>query len=99
MTNILVVGGAGYIGSHTCLNLSQKGYTPVVYDSLLNGHREFVQWGPFEHGDIRDGKRLDEVLLAHRPAAIVHFAGLIEVGQSITDPAAFFDNNVAGSIT
>jgi UDP-glucose 4-epimerase len=54
MSNILVVGGAGYIGSHTCLSLSQRGYTPIVFDSLANGHREFVQWGPFEQGDVRD---------------------------------------------
>jgi UDP-glucose 4-epimerase len=53
MTNILVVGGAGYIGSHTCLEL-----TPVVFDNLVNGHREFVQWGPFEQGDVRDENEL-----------------------------------------
>ena len=99
MTNILVTGGAGYIGSHTCLALSQKGYTPVVFDSLVNGHREFVQWGPFEQGDVRDRARLDQVIAKHKPAAIVHFAGLIEVGQSMSDPIAFFENNVAGSLT
>ena len=99
MTNILVVGGAGYIGSHTCLDLSRKGYTPIVFDNLVNGHREFVQWGPFEHGDVRDRKRLDQVISAHKPAAIVHFAGLIEVSQSISDPVAFFENNISGSIT
>ena len=54
MTNILVVGGAGYIGSHTCLDLSNKGFTPVVYDNLSNGHAEFVRWGVLEEGDIRD---------------------------------------------
>ena len=99
MANILVIGGAGYIGSHTCLNLSEKGYTPVVFDSLVNGHREFVQWGPFEEGDVRDRKRLDQVISNYKPAAIVHFAGLIEVGQSISDPVAFFESNVSGSIT
>src|SRR5664279_3420310 len=99
MTNILVTGGAGYIGSHTCLNLSQKGYTPIVFDNLVNGHKEFVQWGPFEQGDVRDRERLDQVMLKYKPAAIVHFAGLIEVSQSIADPVAFFDNNVSGSLT
>lgn len=99
MTSILVTGGAGYIGSHTCLNLSERGYTPVVFDNLTNGHREFVQWGPFEQGDVRDRGRLDEVFHKYRPAAVVHFAGLIEVGQSVIDPASFFDHNVAGSIT
>ena len=99
MTNILVVGGAGYIGSHTCLDLSNKGFTPVVYDNLSNGHAEFVKWGVLEEGDIRDRARLDAVLRKYRPAAVVHFAALIEVGQSVKDPTAFFENNVAGTLT
>ena len=60
MSNILVAGGAGYIGSHTCLDLFNKGFTPVVYDNLSNGHAEFVKWGPLEVGDIRDRGRRDE---------------------------------------
>src|ERR1700709_32866 len=99
MTSILVTGGAGYIGSHTCLALSERGYTPVVYDNLVNGHREFVQWGPLEEGDIRDQARLDQVIQAYKPVAIVHFAGLIEVAESVTNPIAFFENNVSGSVT
>lgn len=99
MTNILVVGGAGYIGSHTCLDLASKGFTPVVYDNLSNGHAEFVRWGPFEHGDIRDQDRLDAVLDTYKPAAIVHFAALIEVGESVRNPTGFFENNVAGTLT
>ncbi len=99
MTNVLVVGGAGYIGSHTCLDLKNKGFTPVVYDNLSNGHAEFVKWGELEVGDIRDRKRLDEVIARWRPAAIVHFAALIEVGQSVKEPLAFFDTNVAGTLT
>jgi len=98
MTNILVTGGAGYIGSHTCLALAERGYTPVVYDNLANGHREFVQWGPFEQGDVRDRERLELVISSHKPAAIIHFAGLIEVAESFTNPIAFFDNNVTGSV-
>ena len=98
MTNILVVGGAGYIGSHTCLDLSNKGFTPVVYDNLGNGHAEFVRWGPLERGDIRDRERLDIVFERYRPAAVVHFAGLIEVGESVRNPAGFFENNVAGTL-
>jgi UDP-glucose 4-epimerase len=98
MVNILVTGGAGYIGSHTCLALAEKGYTPVVYDNLVNGHREFVQWGPFELGDVRERERLEEVIGLYKPAAIIHFAGLIEVAESITNPIAFFDNNVSGSL-
>ena len=99
MTDILVAGGAGYIGSHTCLDLFNKGFTPIVYDNLSNGHPDFVKWGPFEQGDIRDRRRLDEVLRKHRPAAIIHFAAAIEVGESIRDPNAYYDNNVSGTIT
>jgi len=98
MTNILVVGGAGYIGSHTCLDLASKGFTPIAYDNLSNGHGEFVKWGILEVGDIRDRNRLDAVLRAHRPEVIVHFAALIEVGQSVQNPTAFFENNVAGTL-
>jgi UDP-glucose 4-epimerase len=99
MSNILVTGGAGYIGSHTCLALAQNGFRPVVFDNLVNGHRGFVQWGPFEQGDVRDRDRLDEVISAYQPAAIIHFAGLIEVAESINNPIGFFDNNVSGSVT
>lgn len=96
---MLVVGGAGYIGSHTCLDLANKGFKPVVYDNFSNGHREFVKWGPAEEGDIRDRARLDEVLAKHKPAAILHFAALIEVGESVKDPVAFYENNVIGTLT
>ncbi|MGO6730208.1 UDP-glucose 4-epimerase GalE [Rhizobium ruizarguesonis] len=96
---VLVVGGAGYIGSHTCLDLANKGYAPVVFDNFSNGHREFVKWGPAEEGDIRDRARLDEVLAKHKPAAILHFAALIEVGESVKDPVSFYENNVIGTLT
>ncbi|MGO6740621.1 UDP-glucose 4-epimerase GalE [Rhizobium ruizarguesonis] len=96
---VLVVGGAGYIGSHTCLDLASKGYAPVVFDNFSNGHREFVRWGPAEEGDIRDRARLDEVLAKHKPAAILHFAALIEVGESVKDPVSFYENNVIGTLT
>ncbi|MBX4869054.1 UDP-glucose 4-epimerase GalE [Rhizobium bangladeshense] len=96
---VLVVGGAGYIGSHTCLDLANKGYRPVVFDNFSNGHREFVKWGPAEEGDIRDRARLDEVLAKHKPSAILHFAALIEVGESVKDPVSFYENNVIGTLT
>jgi UDP-glucose 4-epimerase len=96
---ILVTGGAGYIGSHTCLRLAEAGFVPVVYDNLSNGWRRFVQWGPFEQGDIRDGARLDEVIAKHKPQAVVHFAALIEVGESVKHPGRFYENNVAGAIS
>lgn len=95
---ILVCGGAGYVGSHTCLRLSEAGFEPVVYDSLINGHAEFVQWGPLEVGDIRDSARLDAVFEAHKPVAVIHFAGLIEVGESTKFPGRFYDANVSGAL-
>lgn len=96
---VMVVGGAGYIGAHTCLDLSQKGFVPVVYDNLSNGHESFVRWGPLERGDLHDASRLREAMARHRPAAIVHFAALIEVGESMKDPLSFYRNNVAGTLT
>ena len=99
MDKVLVVGGAGYIGSHTCLDLAERGFEPVVYDNLSNGHSDFVKWGPLEIGDIRDRTCLDAVIAAHNPVAIVHFAALIEVGQSVIEPLRFYENNVSGTIT
>jgi UDP-glucose 4-epimerase len=99
MTNILVAGGAGYIGAHTCLDLFTKGFSPIVYDNLSNGHAEFVKWGPLEIGDIRDRNKLDEVLRKYKPLAIMHFAAAIEVGESVRDPSGYYDNNVSGTIT
>lgn len=96
---ILVTGGAGYVGSHTCLALAEAGFLPVVYDNLSNGHAAHVLWGPLEEGDIRDGDRLDEVIARHRPVAVLHFAALIEVGESVREPGRFYDNNVGGAIS
>jgi UDP-glucose 4-epimerase len=97
--SVLVAGGAGYVGSHVCMALSQSGFRPVVYDNLSNGHAAFVQWGELEHGDINDGERLDQVIAHYRPAAVLHFAALIEVDQSVKEPGRFYENNVAGAIT
>jgi UDP-glucose 4-epimerase len=88
MPNILVAGGAGYIGAHTCLDLFNKGLTPIVYDNLSNGHAAFVRWGPLEVGDIRDRQRLDQVLEKYKPQAIIHFAAAIEVAESTRDPSS-----------
>ncbi|MBR7619196.1 UDP-glucose 4-epimerase GalE [Phenylobacterium sp. 20VBR1] len=98
MQTVLVSGGAGYVGSHTCLRLSEAGFNPVVFDNLSNGHAEFVQWGPLEVGDIRDSTRLDAVFAAHKPVAVLHFAALIEVGESVLHPSRFYENNVAGAL-
>ena len=98
MATILVTGGAGYIGSHACKALEAAGHLPIVYDNLENGHNWAVQWGPLEKGDIRDRARLDAVIAQHRPDAVMHFAGYIEVGESVRDPLRFYRNNVAGGL-
>jgi len=99
MTTILVTGGAGYIGSHACKALAAAGYTPVTYDNLSTGWQDAVKFGPFEQGDLLDRARLDEVFAKHRPAAVVHFAALSQVGESMTDPGKYWRNNVSGSLT
>lgn len=99
MQTVLVTGGAGYVGSHACLALAQAGFRPVVFDDLSNGHREHVQWGPLEVGDIRDAARLDAAFATHHPVAVLHLAARIEVGESSKDPGPFFDTNVAGTVT
>jgi len=99
MDSVLLVGGAGYIGSHTAKYLAQQGFLPVVYDDLSRGHREAVKWGPLEVGDIADGARLGEVLARHAPRAVVHFAAFAYVGESVTEPALYYRNNVAGTLS
>lgn len=99
MGNVLVVGGAGYIGSHACKALHKAGYTPVVYDNLVYGHEDAVKWGPFEEGDLLDGARLDEVLARYEPVCVMHFAAYAYVGESVTDPAKYYGNNIAGSLS
>ncbi len=99
MATVLVTGGAGYLGAHACLVLAEAGFAPVAFDDLSNGHREHVQWGPLEVGDICDARRLYEVFAKYRPVAVLHFAARIEVGESTRDPGVFFKNNVGGTIT
>jgi UDP-arabinose 4-epimerase len=97
--NILVTGGAGYIGSHVCKALHAAGYAPVTYDNLSSGHDWAVKWGPLERGDILDAPRLNEVFASYKPAAVMHFAALIAVGESVENPAKYYRNNVAGSLS
>jgi len=98
MTNILVTGGAGYIGSYMCKYLSNKGYNPVILDNLVYGHREAVKWGPLFEGCISDSKQLDRVFSEYDISAVMHFAGFCYVGESVTDPAKYYLNNVANTI-
>ena len=96
---VLVAGGAGYIGSHTCKALAQAGHTPIVYDNLHTGHAWAVKWGPFEQGDLNDRSALDGVMRRHRPDAVINFAALAYVGESMKEPTRYYRANVAGMIT
>jgi UDP-arabinose 4-epimerase len=95
---VLVTGGAGYIGSHTCKALAREGYRPVVYDNLSTGHEWAVKWGPLERGDILDRNRLCEVLAHYQPDAVMHFAALASVSESLADPGKYYRTNVGGSL-
>lgn len=95
MKNILVIGGAGYIGSHTVKMLAAKGYNPVVFDNLSKGHRKAVSAYPFEEGDLGDKARLAEVFQKHHIDAVMHFAAFIEVGESVKEPSKYYHNNVS----
>lgn len=96
---ILVTGGAGYIGAHACKAIAAAGHEPVCFDNLSTGHHQFVRWGPLEVGDIRDRDRLDEVIARHRPDLVMHFAALAYVGESVAQPAKYYDVNVGGTLT
>jgi UDP-glucose-4-epimerase GalE len=94
---ILVTGGAGYIGSHVCKALAEAGHQPICFDTLEKGHDWAVRWGPLERGDIGDALRLDDVFRRHRPSAVIHLAGYIEVGESVSQPERYLHNNAAKS--
>lgn len=96
---VLVTGGAGYIGSHTCKALKEAGYLPVVYDNLEHGHRHAVKWGPFIQGDLKDKDLLSSAIRAHKPIAVIHFAAYLFVGESVSDPAKYYDNNISGTLS
>jgi len=99
LTHVLVTGGAGYIGSHACKALRAAGYTPVTYDNLSTGWADAVKFGPLERGELTDRARLDRVFETYRPRAILHFAALSQVGESMRDPGLYWHNNVAGSLS
>lgn len=97
--HVLVTGGAGYIGSHACKVLKATGYTPVTFDNLVTGWADAVKFGPFERGDLSDRSRLDAVFAAYNPVAVMHFAALSQVGESMQEPGLYWRNNVLGSLT
>lgn len=99
IVRVLVAGGAGYIGSHTCKALARAGHLPIVYDNLHTGHPWAVKWGPLVRGDINDPVALATAIREHRPEAIINFAALAYVGESMLEPTRYYRTNVGGMIT
>ena len=104
---VLVTGGAGYIGSHTCVELLNAGFTPIIVDNLCNSSVESLQRvatitgkavPTFYEGDIRNAELLDKIFQTHSIDSVIHFAGLKAVGESVEKPLAYYDNNVTGTI-
>ncbi|MGH7846649.1 MAG: UDP-glucose 4-epimerase GalE [Candidatus Binatia bacterium] len=96
---ILVTGGAGYVGSHTVKELARKGFEIVIYDNLLRGHRWAAKWGELVVGDLIDEARLRAVFNQHEIEAVLHFAALAYVGESVEHPRRYYENNVANTLT
>jgi UDP-glucose 4-epimerase len=98
LENILVAGGAGYIGSHTVRFLKKAGFSSIIYDNLSSGHKEAVRDFHLVVGDLSNKKLLDNAFKKYKPTAVIHFAGYIEAGESVTDPQRFFHNNLINGI-
>ena len=104
---VLVTGGAGYIGSHTCVELLEAGHEVFVVDNLCNGHEAALERVrgitnrelQFTNADIRDANALDNIFNTFKPEAVIHFAGLKAVGESVVNPLTYYDVNVCGSIS
>ena len=104
---VLVSGGAGYIGSHTCVELLKAGHEVFVIDNLSNGHEAALERVrlitncelQFTNADIRDANALDKIFNTFKPDSVIHFAGLKAVGESTADPIKYYDVNVGGSIS
>ncbi|MGE3757386.1 MAG: UDP-glucose 4-epimerase GalE [Pseudobdellovibrionaceae bacterium] len=96
---VLVTGGAGYIGSHTCKELALEGHVPVTVDNLIYGHREFVKWGPFYEVDIRNTSKIEQIMKTEKIEAVMHFAAFAYVGESVKEPLKYYNNNTLGSLS
>lgn len=97
--SVLVVGGAGYVGAHTCKALAAAGYVPVTFDNLSTGHRDFVKWGPLIEGEIADTGALRQAMRSHQISAVLHFAAHAYIGESVHEPRKYYENNVSGSLS
>jgi UDP-arabinose 4-epimerase len=98
MTPVLVTGGAGFIGSHTCKALAAGGWAPVTFDNLSRGHADFVRWGPLFRGDTLNSDDLDRAFVQYKPKGVIHFAALAYVGESVSDPLAYYECNLGGLV-
>jgi UDP-glucose 4-epimerase len=96
--NILVTGGAGYIGSHCCKELSRQGFRPITIDNLVYGHKEYIKWGKFFEGDVGNPNHLKECFSRYKIDAVMHFAAYAYVGESVADPKKYYENNVRNTI-
>lgn len=96
---VLVTGGAGYVGSHCCKAFSRAGWRVVTVDNLSRGWRDAVRWGPLIECDIRDSARLRAALEDHKPDLVAHFAAFAYVGESVANPAMYYDNNTLGTLS
>lgn len=96
--NVIVTGGAGYIGSHACKALQKQGYTPITVDNMSTGWQDAVKFGPLEFVDLLDQPNLEKVFETYQPQAVMHFAAFSQVGESVTNPAKYWRNNILGSL-
>lgn len=97
MKSILVTGGAGYIGSHTCKALARNGYLPITLDNLSTGVSEFVKWGPLVNVDLRNTPTVEQILLEYNVSAVIHFAASAYVSESVQEPAKYYENNIVAT--
>lgn len=98
VSRVLVTGGAGYIGSHTCKALARAGFEPITFDNLTRGHRHAVRWGPLVVGDVNDRSKLRAAIETYRPEAVIHLAAHAHVEESVIDPQKYYLNNVGATL-
>src|SRR6478736_110194 len=96
--NILVCGGAGYIGSHMCKRLARAGHVPITFDNLSTGYEWAVKWGPLVRADLLDPAAVAKVFREFPIDAVMHFAARSLVGESMQNPGLYFRNNVTGTL-
>jgi UDP-glucose-4-epimerase GalE len=96
--NVLVTGGAGYIGSHTCKELKKSGYLPIVFDNLSTGNADFVKWGPLFIGDLLNIHDVKNVFEQYEIDTVIHFAGKAYVNESVVNPIKYYRENIGGAV-